>query len=160
MKSVYILAILLIAVFILGTYQSYSLNTLYPQDQQYPTALPTQPIQQEIAYAKMPANPGQLKATSQPAGNAYQNSQCDTVAPIPKSSVYLYEDDTNVSNKGFVNELIYKPQTNDTLPYAPVNIIDKPLQLNPPVCVLSTDLPIANINVNYFLDKNTTKLRT
>lgn len=166
MKSVYILGILLFAVFILWTYQSYSLNSLY-DDQVYEEDSKYTPVansnansnanSKNIDYSKGPAHPGQLKASSQPDGNSYQNSQCD--APIVKSSVHLYQEDEDVQNKGFVNELIFKPESNSALPYAPI-IIEKQMPLNTQVCVLSTDLPIANINVNYFLDKNTTKLRS
>jgi hypothetical protein len=167
MKSVYILGILLFAVFILLTYQSYSLNNLYNDNQVYEEDRKYAPIAntksntnantKNIDYSKGPAHPGQLKALSQLDGNSYQNSQCD--APIVKSSVHLYQEDEDVQNKGFVNELIFKPESNSALPYAPI-IIEKQMPLNTQVCVLSTDLPIANINVNYFLDKNTTKLRS
>jgi hypothetical protein len=161
MKSVYILGILLIAVFILWTYQSYSLNNLYNDSQIYEEDVPiiAQKYDKNIDYSRMPAQPGQLRVSSQPDGNAHQTGQCDS--PTIHSSVPLYQEDEDMqpSNKGFVNELIYKPPASGNLPYAPA-LIENTVPLNSPLCQLSTDLPIANINVNYFLDKNTTKLRT
>jgi hypothetical protein len=157
MKTVYILGIVLIFVVLLVTYQSYKMSNLYDNDIDYDMPSSTDSSSshsdQDIQYSKMPAQPGQLKIASQPDGSA------DASAVLQeKSSVTLYNDDQYVYNKGFINELIYKPDTKCGLPYV-TSMIDNSMPLNSPTCQLSSDLPIANINVNYFIDKDTVRLR-
>ena len=75
------------------------------------------------------------------------------------SKVQIYTDNEFIENDGFINELMFKPKPNklefdfdnDTHP-----VINIPL--NSPSSELSSDLPIANININYLLDKKTSKL--
>jgi hypothetical protein len=153
MKSVYLLGIMLILVFVLGTYQSFSMSNLYDTEYDYDNA--KQETNNPVKYSNLPAEPGQLRVHSQPDGRADATADA---CPENKSSVQLYDEDQYVYNKGFVNELMYKPETNGTVPYAPA-MIQNNMPLNPGVCTFSTDLPIANINVNYFLDKNTTRLK-
>jgi hypothetical protein len=78
------------------------------------------------------------------------------------NSAAIYQDNQYVPNKGFVNELIFKyPTYSDELKQTSNDITNNVPNspLNPVTCKMSTDLPIANINVNYMLQKNTNLLR-
>jgi len=77
----------------------------------------------------------------------------------PPASLNLYKDGRYIQNKGFVNELMYRPnnETNDEFVFE-TTLIKNDVPLNNPKCEFSTDLPIANINVNYMLKKDSTKL--
>ena len=75
------------------------------------------------------------------------------------SNAYLYKDGNYIHNKGFVNELMYKPNTRVDDNFIFENkLINNNMPLNSPKCEFSTDLPIANINVNYMLNRDSTKL--
>lgn len=70
--------------------------------------------------------------------------------------VNLYNESEYIDNKGFVNELMYKPKFHSSVEYDNIEIV--PLKANENVSTKSIDLPIANININYMLKNNTTKL--
>lgn len=79
----------------------------------------------------------------------------------PEKKITLFEEKTShITNKGFVNELIYKPKTKLDNVNIDIKLIDdkfKNIPLNQ-TCKTSTELPIANINIPYFLSENTSKL--
>lgn len=74
----------------------------------------------------------------------------------PSETITLYDDNDKVNNKGFVNELIYKPTMES--PRYDTMLIENTMQLNDSSCKLSSDLPLGNINVNYMLKNNTSKI--
>ena len=73
--------------------------------------------------------------------------------------IRLYEETKKINNKGFVNELIYKPEqtTNEVHFVSGFTKNDVPLNMHDDE-IIDTSLPIANINVNYLL-QNSTKLK-
>lgn len=138
MQTVYLLQIIFIAVFIYIIYDMYDYSCLfndcgYEGDSEYPIKKKAklQPIQQQ-------------PAAIHPDNNV--------------SKVYTYNDNEFIDNDGFVNELMFKPKPNK-LEFDDDNIpLTNDIPLNSPSCELSSDLPIANININYLLDKKTSKL--
>lgn len=72
------------------------------------------------------------------------------------NNVNLYDESDYIDNKGFVNELMYKPKFHSNVKYNNMEIV--PLKDTEYVSTKSIDLPIANININYMLKNNTTKL--
>ena len=73
--------------------------------------------------------------------------------------IYLYEEDINyINNKGFINEIIYKPSLNNNSLIFEDNKIIPDIDLNDNSYAESQDLPIGNINVQYLLKNNTSKL--
>ena len=70
------------------------------------------------------------------------------------------EDICHIKNKGFVNELIYKPNVSSIYidDYFNENNNQDNISLNDPSYIISQNIPIGNINVNYLLKYNTSKL--
>ena len=67
-------------------------------------------------------------------------------------NISVYEDNTKINNKGFVNELIYRPPNNQSyVDYGKNNITTPSIPLND-VCD-TKNLPIGNIHVSFLLDK-------
>ena len=107
-------------------------------------------------YNDGPNEPNATNATS-----SFAKPQSETLEKPQESKLNtasMYKENQYISNKGFVNELIFKhPQYSDELSNnITTNFTDIPLNS---VCQTSADLPIANINVKYMLGKNTTMLR-
>lgn len=75
----------------------------------------------------------------------------------PSESIALYGDNDSINNKGFVNELIYRPIMES--PKYDTMLIENDMKLNDTSCKLSSDLPLGNINVNYMLQNNTSKIK-
>lgn len=75
----------------------------------------------------------------------------------PSETIALYDDNDKINNKGFVNELIYKPSMKS--PKYDTMLIENKMRLNDDSCKLSSDLPLGNINVNYMLQNNTSKIQ-
>jgi hypothetical protein len=76
------------------------------------------------------------------------------------NNILLHKSSSHVRNKGFVNELIHKPESyTDEIEYQS-SLIEEEYRtnLNDEDYKRSVDLPIANINVAYLLENNTTKL--
>lgn len=60
-----------------------------------------------------------------------------------------------INNKGYVNELMYKPTENSVV-FQNVLLQSEPsIPLNGNGCKVSKDLPIANINVEYLIHNKT-----
>ncbi len=88
--------------------------------------------------------------------------RCKPEERKPVKKINTYENNQYISNRSFVNELIYKPEITLNQVEQPKPIIgdiDDLKSISNPTCEFSNDLPIANINVNYLLDKNTSKLQ-
>lgn len=66
----------------------------------------------------------------------------------------IYEENMNISNKGFVNELIYRPPVgySSNIDYGMNKITVPSIPLND-ICD-TQNLPIANIHVNFLMDKS------
>ena len=77
----------------------------------------------------------------------------------PDKNISLYDDKTTINNKGFINELMYKPNMNLSELNFENSLIKNNISLNSNTCVQEGDLPVGNINVEYLLTKNTTLLR-
>lgn len=70
----------------------------------------------------------------------------------PSLKISMYEDDMNINNKGFLNELIYRPPVGKTLVDYGENQITVPsIPLND-VCD-TQNLPIGNIHISFLMDK-------
>lgn len=76
---------------------------------------------------------------------------------VPDKNISLYDDKQFINNKGFVNELMYKPEIKSSYINDETIMIPNNIPLNEKHKDES-DLPIANINVEYLLNKSTTKL--
>jgi len=74
----------------------------------------------------------------------------------PSETISLYDDNVMINNKGFENELIYKPSMES--PKYETMLIQNDEILNDMSCRLSSDLPIGNVNVHYMLKNNTSKI--
>jgi hypothetical protein len=72
-------------------------------------------------------------------------------------SEMIYENGY-VKNKGFVNETIYKPTMDSSQLEFDTKLIENTIPLNDNSCVLSSDLPLGNIHINYLINKSTSKL--
>ena len=71
----------------------------------------------------------------------------------------LYEDNNIIRQRGFVNEMIYKPEHDISDLKFENKLIENNEVLNVPQCQkVSSDLPIANINVHYLMNHQTSKL--
>ena len=138
MKIIYLVGIILFAVIAYSIYDLYHLSCLFSYDTGCDIAADKK---NELAV----------------------NTQIRPVGPVgPLNKADLYKESQCISNKGFVNELIYKhPTYSDELQQTSSTLTDSVpvLPLNPGTCQLSSDLPIANIHVKYMLGKNTTMLR-
>jgi len=72
----------------------------------------------------------------------------------------LYEDNNNIKQKGFVNEMIYKPEQDISELKFENKLIENNMPLNVPECQeTSTDLPIANINVHFLMNHQSSRLQ-
>jgi hypothetical protein len=83
----------------------------------------------------------------------------DARKPPLDYDIKLYEESNHIKNKGFENELIYKPeQSFDNVHFVSgITKNDVPLNMDDDETIDSS-LPIANINVCYLLN-NSTKLQ-
>jgi hypothetical protein len=133
MKTIYVLAIFMIVVFSFIIYDMYDVSCYFKES-------------------------GCIDENNKPITSKVKN----TIRCLPDSlnaNVNLYEDGNYIHNKGFVNELMYKPNNAVDNNYVFENkLLVNNIPLNSPKCEFSTDLPIANINVNYMLHKDNTKL--
>lgn len=85
----------------------------------------------------------------------------ETVDETPKcQDIQLYDERDIIKNKGFLNDMIYKPKQDMSELKFENQLIENRMPLNHPMChdELSTDLPLSNVNVNYLLKYNTAKL--
>jgi hypothetical protein len=134
MKTIYVVAVFLIVVFSFIIYDMYDMSCYFKET--------------ECTDEKSTSNTPIVK---------------NTIRCLPdelNSNANLYKDGNYISNKGFVNELMYKPNTGVDDNFVFENkLIDNKMPLNSPKCEFSTDLPIANINVNYMLHRDSTKLQ-
>jgi hypothetical protein len=88
---------------------------------------------------------------------SYSNTikvRCPPGDPLIKT----YEDTKKITNKGFVNELMYKQESLENNVVFENKLIENNVPLNDNSCKLSNDLPIVNIHVSYLLHNNTSKL--
>lgn len=73
-------------------------------------------------------------------------------------NISIYHDNSIINNKGFVNELMYKPPDRSTDYEFGFNEITSPsIPLND-ICEDTTNLPIGNINVKFLLENKEAKL--
>ena len=72
----------------------------------------------------------------------------------------LYNDNQVVKQKGFLNELMYKPQYNMSELQFENKLINNKMSMSNSECEdnPTENLPIANVNVHYLLQYNTAKL--
>jgi hypothetical protein len=133
MKTIYVVAVFLIVVFSFIIYDMYDMSCYF----------------KESGYTDETSTSNTAKVTN-------------TIRCLPddlNSNANLYKNGNYIHNKGFVNELMYKPNTRVGDNFVFENkLIDNNMPLNSPKCEFSTDLPIANINVNYMLNRDSTKL--
>jgi hypothetical protein len=143
MQTVYLLQIIFIIIFIYVIYDIYDYSCLFG-DCDYDDDT------EDIKKQEPKPEPKPIKHLELKGMNNIQNNV---------SKVLTYSDNQYVHNDGFVNELMYKPKA-DILELEDdmSSIIDDDIPLNATSCDFSTDLPIANINVNYLMDKKTSKL--
>jgi len=82
-----------------------------------------------------------------------------TLNRCPKThNITIYDDNSNINNKGFVNELMYKPSDHKTDYQFNFNEITNPsIPLNG-ICENDTNLPIRNVNINFLLKNKEAKL--
>lgn len=74
----------------------------------------------------------------------------------PSHNISMYQDDMNIKNKGFVNELMYRPVGNKSyVDYGNNKITVPSIPLND-VCD-TQNLPIGNIHVSFLMDKSNNK---
>ena len=74
----------------------------------------------------------------------------------PSHNISMYQDDMNIKNKGFVNELMYRPVGNkSSVDYGNNQITIPSIPLND-VCD-TQNLPIGNIHVSFLMDKSNNK---
>jgi hypothetical protein len=128
---IFIIASIIIAIITILAYQTTHVNIVYEQEPMKPKC--------GIHHKQIIRN---------------QNMQYrDRCAP----SEMIYENGY-VKNKGFVNETIYKPKMDDSQLLFETKLIENSVPLNDNACILSSDLPLGNIHVNYLINKNTSKL--
>jgi hypothetical protein len=143
MQTIYLLQIIFIIVFVYVIYDMYDYSCLFSDcgyDDETVDIKETEP-----------------KARTQPIKHLELQGLNNIENNVSK--VITYSDNQYVHNDGFVNELMYKPKGDILdLEDVPSSITDDDIPLNEASCELSSDLPIANINVNYLLDKKTSKL--
>lgn len=140
MKIIYLVGIILVAVIAYSIYDLYHLSCLFGIDC-HEDDEDAHDVKHNIVQPQEP-------------------KQQPKQATINRAN--LYHESQYVPNKGFLNELIFKhPVYSDELEQTSNTITNNipSVPLNSPSCELSTDLPIANINVRYMLSKNTTMLR-
>ena len=78
---------------------------------------------------------------------------------IQKHSLYSEDETKEKPQVGFVNELIYKPKNSMSEFSFETGVINNPISLNEFIdCEESTNLPLGNINVNYLVKNNLSKL--
>jgi hypothetical protein len=107
----------------------------------------------------------QTYIVEEPKSTCKRKPLFDTCSPIkrkvrcPPQEMLLYDENIGyVKNKGFLNEIIYKPDFDYSRLEFESGIMKNNVPLNDESCVFSTDLPIGNIHVTYLLNNNTTKL--
>lgn len=143
MQTIYLLQIIFIIVFVYVIYDMYDYSCLF-SDCGYDD--------ETVDIKKI-----EPKARTQPIKHLELQGLNNIENNVSK--VITYSDNQYVHNDGFVNELMYKPKGDILdLEDVPSSITDDDIPLNEASCELSSDLPIANINVNYLIDKKTSKL--
>ena len=150
-----ILGLIICIVFIYFIYSSYDMGSIFDYEDENDVVKPK--VRNDLSYP----TPSKINAQAQ--------TKPESCGAKKDSQVQMYEDNQYVNNKGFVNELMYKPKNpleldseyEDTTLLDPQDsdVLSVP-SLNSPQCELSTDLPLANVNVAYLLDKKTSKLVT
>jgi len=86
----------------------------------------------------------------------FQNSKIVLNDEKPSHNISMYHDDMNIKNKGFVNELMYRPVDNkSSVDYGNNQITVPSIPLND-VCD-NQNLPIGNIHVSFLMDKSNNK---
>ncbi len=140
MESIYIfIGAVIIIIFLYLIYDSYDMSCLFDCDEK--------PVQ---SY-------NHVKTTVRCPPLEIQSKHSKPIVPIN-----TYDETSTVNNKGFVNELMYKPNTElneykfETNDY-PDDSSVRSVPLNP-TCELSTDLPLQNVHISYLLQKNTVRL--
>lgn len=80
--------------------------------------------------------------------------------PILKApeKTFIYEEKAQIQNKGFVNELMYKPNTKFQADDQFKPLITNTVSLNDTHRAFSSDLPMANINISYLSNSVNGKL--
>jgi hypothetical protein len=138
MESIYILiGAIVIIIFLYLIYESYDMSCIFDCEE---------PSHEPVLNSKI------YKARCPPP----QETQVHAKPIVP---INTYDEKTNVKNKGFVNELMYRPNTEmyeynfETNDYPN----DRNVPLNP-TCDLSTDLPLPNVHISYLLQKNSARL--
>lgn len=86
----------------------------------------------------------------------FKNSKIVLNDEKPSHNISMYHDDMNIKNKGFVNELMYRPVDNkSSVDYGNNQITVPSIPLND-VCD-NQNLPIGNIHVSFLMDKSNNK---
>lgn len=86
----------------------------------------------------------------------FKNSKIVLNDEKPSHNISMYQDDMNIKNKGFVNELMYRPVDNkSSVDYGNNQITVPSIPLND-VCD-NQNLPIGNIHVSFLMDKSNNK---
>lgn len=79
----------------------------------------------------------------------------DRIRCLPQKQIILYEDVGHIYNKGFIDETIFKPKSEQSSLKFESMLIKNDVPLNDyNNCSPPKALPIANINVKYLLDNN------
>lgn len=139
MKIIYLVGIILLLVFIYSLYDLYDLGCYFTNT----CDIEKDNVEKKVDTSTVRCPPEEVKDNR-----------------VMLNTAQLYKDNQYVQNKGFTNELIYKPPTySDELINDSTPIMQPTIPLNEVRCKLSSDLPIANININYLLHQNSTKLR-
>lgn len=89
--------------------------------------------------------------SKQPIYNKHHMRKYDRVRCPPKQ-IDKEEEVIHIPNKGYVDDTIFKPKTDYSELKFENTLIKNTMPLNDNSCILSTPLPIANINVYYLLN--------
>lgn len=111
-----------------------------------------------IILAYQETNDVQIKKPEHKYNDYLAKSVINKVRCPPKE-LLLYDDSMGyVKNKGFLNEIIYKPEFDYSQLQFASGITKNTMPLNDNSCAYSKDLPIGNIHVSYLINKKSTKL--
>lgn len=113
-----------------------------------------------------PSEDNSKRSTTRCHPAVYIADHTDHVKPAVKKEknseeMHIHDDTNRVANKGFVNELMYKPdaKNGNTIKYQSKLVEDEYKTVGLNHKKHSYDLPIANIDVNYLMDTDRTRLR-
>jgi hypothetical protein len=77
----------------------------------------------------------------------------------PKTdNISIYDDNSNINNKGFVNELMFRPSDHEADYQLYFNEITTPSMPLNEICENTTNLPIGNVNIHFLLKNKEAKL--